>query len=515
MGGACLLSYDVTRKCFIGEVNSQVDVSAYKLNFCKIFNYVDYSHLPDLREISVSFLFTCSHGGYGQCKRTIQMSVDYHLPRRPDSTLPLSAMPVPTVAEPALDHQRRFEAAVDVIKKLPKNGLYQPSYRVMLRFYGLYKQAVCGPCNQPRPGFWDPVGRYKWDAWSRIGGMSSEGAMATYVDEMKKVAKEVLETLPVNEKTASLIHHFEPLYRVVDDMPLPPQELLDLRQGVNGSRPVKYPEDMKMSEDEDEGHEEAEDLAAPSLETGPGVPESPELSANPLSDSGRSKGLAPTSDSESEIFCDSLDSEEQLLNTKIKTNGFQNGHSDPSSHQPWSHETVAGATQVGSGQGGEGAGEDKGPRRRRSHSGRGGPEQGWRERGAPPGSPRPPGRGAPNMGGGGGGGGRGGPEGGAERLHDAQLQQQIVVALRRLREDMRSVMERLEAVEHLAAAHAQNEDWTLCSQCANASNSPEGEKWWPFDVSGHTMLLLLMWPLVAQGLVMLLRRAQKRGCVSS
>ena len=55
--------------------------------------------------------------------------------------------------------------------------------------------------------------------------------------------------------------------------------------------------------------------------------------------------------------------------------------------------------------------------------------------------------------GGGGGAGRGGPEGGAERLHDAQLQQQIVVALRRLREDMRSVMERLEAVEHLAAAH--------------------------------------------------------------
>ena len=50
-------------------------------------------------------------------------SVDYHLPRRPDSTLPLSTMPVPTVAEPALDHQRRFEAAVDVIKKLPKNGM--------------------------------------------------------------------------------------------------------------------------------------------------------------------------------------------------------------------------------------------------------------------------------------------------------------------------------------------------------------------------------------------------------
>ena len=72
--------------------------------------------------------------------------------------------------------------------------------------------------------------------------------------------------------------------------------------------------------------------------------------------------------------------------------------------------------------------------------------------GAPPGAPRPPGRGAPNTGGGGGAG----DGGGAERLHDAHLQQQIVVALRRLREDMRSVMERLEAVEHLAAAHVSS-----------------------------------------------------------
>uniref|UniRef100_A0A8C6M483 ACB domain-containing protein n=1 Tax=Nothobranchius furzeri TaxID=105023 RepID=A0A8C6M483_NOTFU len=28
---------------------------------------------------------------------------------------------------------------------------YQPSYEVMLRFYSLYKQAMCGPCAVPRP----------------------------------------------------------------------------------------------------------------------------------------------------------------------------------------------------------------------------------------------------------------------------------------------------------------------------------------------------------------------------
>ncbi|XP_016308118.1 acyl-CoA-binding domain-containing protein 4-like [Sinocyclocheilus anshuiensis] len=69
-------------------------------------------------------------------------------------------------------------------------GSYRPSYEVMLRFYGLYKQVVCGPCTASRPGFWDPVGRYKWDAWNQLGDMSRESAMAAYVDEMKEVAQE-------------------------------------------------------------------------------------------------------------------------------------------------------------------------------------------------------------------------------------------------------------------------------------------------------------------------------------
>lgn len=76
----------------------------------------------------------------------------------------------------------------------------------------------------------------------------------------------------------------------------------------------------------------------------------------------------------------------------------------------------------------------------------------WPVGGVPQGSTRPV---APGGGGVGRGGGDG-SEGGVERLHDAQLQQQIVVALRRLREDMRSVMDRLEVVERLAARHVSN-----------------------------------------------------------
>lgn len=54
-----------------------------------------------------------------------------------------------------------------------------------------------------------------------------------------------------------------------------------------------------------------------------------------------------------------------------------------------------------------------------------------------------------------GAGGGDDPDGGVERPQEILVQQQIVLALRRLREDMQSVMERLEVVEGLAAANVR------------------------------------------------------------
>ncbi|KAF0024982.1 hypothetical protein F2P81_021863 [Scophthalmus maximus] len=213
--------------------------------------------------------------------------------------------------------------------QVPGAGSYRPSYEVMLRFYSLYKQAVCGPCTASRPGFWDPVGRYKWDAWSRLGKMSSESAMAAYVDEMKKVAQEVINTMPMNEKTASLFHHFEPLYLVIDDMPQPPGSLLTLGEvriyieecwsvtvGLKGSEQAERPAEKKSEDEEQAGPNEDSFL-----------PEDPDrdfsqvevidITANTIpNDLGVSEGLVLTSDSESEVFCDSVDSVEQLSNIK-------------------------------------------------------------------------------------------------------------------------------------------------------------------------------------------------------
>ncbi|XP_048035433.1 acyl-CoA-binding domain-containing protein 4 isoform X3 [Megalobrama amblycephala] len=376
-------------------------------------------------------------------------------------------MPALTMSETE-DCQRRFQAAVDVIQSLPKNGSYRPSYEVMLRFYGLYKQAVCGPCTASRPGFWDPIGRYKWDAWNQLGDMSRESAMAAYVDEMKKVAQEVIDTMQINEKTASLFHYFEPLYHVIHDMPRPPEALLSLRSDVNTKEPVDG-----LAEHDVEKATQERALQQEDTETVPDNELQPE-STEPLLFEGQ--GL--TSDSDSEVFCDSL---EQLDIIKV--------------------------TQMGAGHGGEGAEDRHGPPMRRRTAEREGMQQDWRD---PSGymahrNARWPERLSSGAGSGQGGGDD--SKGGPNRLQDSQVEQQIILALQQLREDMQSVREQLEVVEGLATANAQNSQWRSHLRFTAAEAK---EKWWPFDFSGRTLLLLLVWPFVTQGLMFLLRRKKRK-----
>ncbi|XP_054987708.1 acyl-CoA-binding domain-containing protein 4 isoform X2 [Sorex araneus] len=132
------------------------------------------------------------------------------------------------------DCQRQFQAAVSVIQNLPKNGSYRPSYEEMLRFYSYYKQATMGPCSVPRPGFWDPIGRYKWDAWNSLGPMSKEEAMAAYISQMKLVAQKVIDTVPLGEVAEEMFGYFEPLYQVIPDMPRPPESFLRRVTGRTG-----------------------------------------------------------------------------------------------------------------------------------------------------------------------------------------------------------------------------------------------------------------------------------------
>ncbi|XP_017797808.1 PREDICTED: acyl-CoA-binding domain-containing protein 5 [Habropoda laboriosa] len=101
--------------------------------------------------------------------------------------------------------EEQFHAAVNVIRNLPKNGAYQPSNEIMLRFYAYYKQAIEGPCQQPKPPFWEVFKRAKWDAWSRLGNMSRTEAMNNYVEELKKI----VETMSYTDNVATFLHSLD------------------------------------------------------------------------------------------------------------------------------------------------------------------------------------------------------------------------------------------------------------------------------------------------------------------
>uniref|UniRef100_F6ZAG0 ACB domain-containing protein n=1 Tax=Monodelphis domestica TaxID=13616 RepID=F6ZAG0_MONDO len=188
---------------------------------------------------------------------------------------------------PEPDHQKQFHAAVSVIQSLPKNGSYRASYEEMLRFYSYYKQATQGPCHMPRPGFWDPIGRYKWDAWHRLGRMSQKEAMAAYITEMKVVAQKVIDTVPLSEVDDGMFNYFVPLYEMIPDMPQPPEVFLKKLT----ARKEKIPNgDMKMAFDPLPPPEEP----APQT-SGAQLPRVPSIH-------GRA-----SMDLDTEIFCDSLE----------------------------------------------------------------------------------------------------------------------------------------------------------------------------------------------------------------
>ena len=70
-----------------------------------------------------------------------------------------------------------FEAAVAASKSLPS----KPDNDTLLKLYGLYKQATAGDVDSKRPGFTDPVGRAKWDAYDKLKGTDSVQAQADYI----------------------------------------------------------------------------------------------------------------------------------------------------------------------------------------------------------------------------------------------------------------------------------------------------------------------------------------------
>lgn len=130
--------------------------------------------------------------------------------------------------------QQRFEAAVKVIRNLPKNGSYQPSNTLMLNFYAYFKQATEGPVASPRPSFYNVVGRAKWDAWKRLGDMPKEEAMDRYVDDLNKI----IETMALTDNVADFLKSMEAYPGDQEDIELSIGPLLDRVRSKSSSTSV-------------------------------------------------------------------------------------------------------------------------------------------------------------------------------------------------------------------------------------------------------------------------------------
>ena len=70
-----------------------------------------------------------------------------------------------------------FHAAAEDVKGLPSD----PGNDTKLRLYALYKQATEGDVQGKRPGFTNPVGRAKYDAWEALRGTTADTARSDYV----------------------------------------------------------------------------------------------------------------------------------------------------------------------------------------------------------------------------------------------------------------------------------------------------------------------------------------------
>lgn len=77
--------------------------------------------------------------------------------------------------------EQEFRSAVEAVSGLTQD----PGNDTKLRLYALYKQATSGDVEGKRPGFTNPVGRAKHDAWAAVQGMDADAARTEYVEVVR------------------------------------------------------------------------------------------------------------------------------------------------------------------------------------------------------------------------------------------------------------------------------------------------------------------------------------------
>ncbi|XP_060535500.1 acyl-CoA-binding domain-containing protein 6 [Cylas formicarius] len=59
---------------------------------------------------------------------------------------------------------------------------------ILLKCYGFYKQGLEGPCNVPKPSWYDMKGKAKWDAWCKLQDMSQNEAKTRYIETIMELS---------------------------------------------------------------------------------------------------------------------------------------------------------------------------------------------------------------------------------------------------------------------------------------------------------------------------------------
>ncbi len=84
------------------------------------------------------------------------------------------------------DLKKQFEKATKEIL----NAKSDPGNDMKLRLYAHFKQATEGDVTGEKPGFTDFAGRAKFDAWTKIKGMSQEDAQKAYIKLVERVLRD-------------------------------------------------------------------------------------------------------------------------------------------------------------------------------------------------------------------------------------------------------------------------------------------------------------------------------------
>jgi acyl-CoA-binding protein len=84
------------------------------------------------------------------------------------------------------DLKTKFQAAAAAAKHTKK----RPDNATLLKLYAYYKQATEGDARGDRPGGFDFVGGAKYDAWSKLKGMSADDAMTHYIKQVDRLNRD-------------------------------------------------------------------------------------------------------------------------------------------------------------------------------------------------------------------------------------------------------------------------------------------------------------------------------------